>query len=153
MALTRLELVASFLGLFAMIGVSGRLGALGAVGVIGLAIIGLGAAASIVAWALPLWKALQGIGYAIVGSAVLRRGIGPPRSTVLVSFGFLIGSTVFLLLSFAEVGWRDPTTTIRSAWVIGGVVGIVLISSGLVGLGTVYAASSCLQPARRARTT
>jgi hypothetical protein len=128
-------LVAGVVGLLAMIGVSRRLGGLGVSGMIGLGITGLGVVASFIAWALPLWMGLQGIGLLVFGIAVLQRGIAPKWSTALVSSGFIIGVITYAVLTFAEAGTRDSYGDYPVAWEIGAVVGTVLLSLGLIGWG------------------
>lgn len=129
-------LVAGVLGVLTMQSVRTRLGGLGVAGTAGLAITALGVALSIVAWAVFLWMAVQGVGYLIFGVAVLRRSEAPARSTRLITSAFAIGAFVFLLANIAKIGWRDSYGDYPLAWVIGAVTGFAIITAGLAGWGT-----------------
>jgi hypothetical protein len=133
MVLTAVGLFASVLGLLTIIRVGKRLGGLGLVGMIGFVITGLGTAAAIIAWALPFWMGLQGVGYLVFGIAALRRHIAPLRSTVLVSSAFLIGPITAIVLTAFQVGWEDSYGDYPLGWAIGGMVGVVLMAIGLFG--------------------
>lgn len=128
-------LAAGVLGLFATIGIRKRCGGLGAIGMIGLVLIGLGVVASIIAWAFPLWMGLQGVGYLLFGFAMLRRGIAPKWSTLLVSSGFLVGVVTYAVLTLAEVGPTDSYGDYPVAWTTGATVAMGLVSLGLIGWG------------------
>ena len=128
-------LAAGVLGLLATMGVSKKHGELGIKGRVGLVLIGLGVVASIIAWAIPLWMGLQGIGYLVFGSTVLSRGIAPNWATLLVSSGFLIGVVTWAVLTFAEAGARDQYGDYPLAWEIGALVAIGLVSLGFIGWG------------------
>jgi hypothetical protein len=134
-AYTALILAAGVLGLLAMVGASKRLGGLGKVGMIGLVITGVGVFMSLVAWALPLWMGLQGIGMLVFGTAALRRDIAPRTATLLVSSGFIIGVITYVVLTIAEFGPRDQWGDYPEAWVAGMVVGVSIAAVGLVGWG------------------
>ena len=132
---TALIVVAGVLGLLAMVGASKRLGGLGKVGMIGLVITGVGVFMSLLAWALPLWMGLQGIGMLVFGTAALRRDIAPRTATLLVSSGFILGVITYVVLTIAEFGTRDQWGDYPEAWVAGMVVGVSIAAIGLVGWG------------------
>ena len=131
-----LILVGGVFTLLTMVGLGKRLGGLGAVGIVALAIAGLGAAASLVAWAIPLWMGLQGIGYLIFATAVRSRDTAPRPSTLAVAMGFVIGVGVFMVANLAKIGWTDSYGDYPLAWVIGAATGFLILGSGLIGWGT-----------------
>jgi hypothetical protein len=122
--------------LLAMLGVGKRLGGLGPVGAIALTIAGLGVAASLVAWAVPFWMGLQGIGYLVFASAVRSRDTAPRPSTLAVASGFIIGAAVFVVANFAKIGWTDSYGDYPLAWAIGAATGLLILGGGLIGWGT-----------------
>jgi hypothetical protein len=122
--------------LLAMLGVGKRLGGLGPVGAIALTIAGLGVAASLVAWAVPFWMGLQGIGYLVFASAVRSRDTAPRPSTLAVASGFIIGTAVFVVANFAKIGWTDSYGDYPLAWAIGAATGLLILGGGLIGWGT-----------------
>lgn len=128
-------LVAGVLGLLAMIGVGKRLGGLGAVGMVGLVITGLGILVSVLAWAVPVWMGLQGVGMLVFGIAVLGRDVAPKWATMFVSSGFLVGTIAFIIGNAAEVGEPDSYGDYIVAWQIAVGVGTVLVAVGLIGWG------------------
>ena len=128
-------LAAGVLGLLAMIGVSKRLGGLGIAGMVGLAITGIGVFVSLVAWALPLWMGIQGIGMLVFGIAVLNRGIAPKWSTLFVSSGFILGAITWIVGTAAELGEPDEYGDYQTAWTATVVVGAVILAAGLIGWG------------------
>jgi len=131
-----LILVGGVFTLLAMVGIGKRLGGLGAVGMIGLAIAGLGVAASLIAWAIPLWMGLQGIGYLVFASAVRSRDTAPRPSTLAVASGFIIGVAVFVVANLAKIGWTDSYGDYPLAWAIGAATGLLILGGGLIGWGT-----------------
>ena len=131
-----LVLVGGVFTLLTMVGFGKRLGGLGAVGMVGLAIAGLGVAASIIAWAIPFWMGLQGIGYLVFATAVRSRDTAPRPSTLAVASGFIIGVAVFVVADFAKIGWTDSYGDYPLAWAIGAVAGLLILGSGLIGWGT-----------------
>ena len=131
-----LILVGGVFTLLTMVGLGKRLGGLGSVGIVALAIAGLGAAASLVAWAIPLWMGLQGIGYLIFATAVRSRDTAPRPSTLAVAMGFVIGVGVFMVANLAKIGWTDSYGDYPLAWVIGAATGFLILGSGLIGWGT-----------------
>jgi len=128
-------LAAGVLGLLAMIGVGKRLGGLGAAGMVGLVITGLGVLVSILAWALPVWMGLQGVGMLVFGIAVLRSDVAPKWATLFVSSGFVLGTIAFFISTTAEFGEPDSFGNYTVAWQIAGAVGTVLLAVGLIGWG------------------
>ena len=128
-------LLGGILGLLAAVGVSKRLGGLGVAGMIGLVITGAGVVVSIIAWAMPLWMGLQGIGLLIFGIAALRTGIAPKWSTVFTASGFALGIITFIAANTAELGDKDQYGDYPDAWVLGGAVGMVIVAIGLIGWG------------------
>jgi hypothetical protein len=127
--------VAGVLGLFAAIGMSKRLGGLGVLGMTGLVITGIGVFTSIVAWALPLWMGLQGVGLLLLGIAVLRSRIAPTWSTLLTSSGFMLGIITFIVANSAKLGEPDEYGDYTEAWEIAGLLGMVIVAVGLIGWG------------------
>jgi hypothetical protein len=128
-------LVAGVLTLLAMVGVGERLGGLGALGMVGLAITGLGVLASVIAWALPLWMGIQGVGMLVFGTAVLMKGIAPRWGTLLVSSGFALGTIVWIVGTTAELGDVDQYGDYKDVWAAAVVVGLAIVTAGLVGWG------------------
>ena len=135
-AFSALILVGGVFTLLAMVGVGKRLGGLGAVGIIALAIAGLGVAASLIAWAVPFWMGLQGIGYLVFASAVRSRDTAPRPSTLAIASGFIIGAAVFVVANFAKIGWTDSYGDYPLAWAIGAATGLLILGGGLIGWGT-----------------
>jgi hypothetical protein len=129
-------LVAGVLGLLAAIGMSKRLGGLGATGMIGLVITGVGVVASVIAWAVPLWMGLQGVGLLVLGIAVLRSGIAPKWSTMFTASGFVLGVITFIVLRAAEFGERDEWGDYPDALWGALIVGVVITAIGFIGWGT-----------------
>jgi hypothetical protein len=128
-------LAAGVLTVLAMIGVSRRSGGLGIPGMIGLAIASLGVLASIIAWAVPLWMGLLGIGLLVFGGAALNNGVAPKRSTMLASSGFIIGVILWVALNATKIGAVDSYGDYPVAWAIGGATGMTIVALGLIGWG------------------
>ena len=131
-----LILIGGVFTLLTMVGLGKRLGGLGTVGMIALAIAGLGVAASVLAWAIPFWMGLQGIGYLVFASAVRSRDTAPRPSTLAVASGFIIGVAVFVVANLAKIGWTDSYGDYPLAWAIGAVTGLLILGGGLIGWGT-----------------
>ena len=131
-----LILVGGVFTLLTMAGIGKRLGGLGAVGMIALAVAGLGVAASLIAWAVPFWMGLQGIGYLVFATAVRSRDTAPRPSTLAVASGFIIGVAVFVVADFAKIGWTDSYGDYPLAWAIGAATGLLILAGGLIGWGT-----------------
>ena len=104
-------------------------------GMAGLALTALGVAFSLLAWAIPFWMGLQGIGLLLFGIAVLRSDRAPRWSTVLASAGFILGVIAFFVLTELEVGDPDSYGDYPVAWGVSLVAGTVIVSLGLIGWG------------------
>jgi hypothetical protein len=130
-----LVLGAGILGLLAAIGVSKRHGGLGTLGTVGLVITGVGVLTSVIAWAIPLWMGLQGLGLLILGIVVWGRGMAPKWSTAFVAAGFPIGIVTFTVAVAAKLGERDEYGDYPQAWGLGTAVGVSLVAIGLIGWG------------------
>jgi hypothetical protein len=129
-------LVAGVLGVIAMVGLGKRVGGLGVVGLTGTVIASVGVLLSVVAWAVPLWMSLQGVGFLLIGIGVLRTGTTLPRNGILLaSSAFIIGPIAFFLLDALEVGWQDSYGDYPLAWIISGLVGFILMGTGLFVTG------------------
>jgi hypothetical protein len=128
-------LAAGVLTVLSMIGVSKRSGGLGFFAIAGLVIVVLGVAASVLAWAVPLWMGVQGVGLVVFGGAALSNGTAPKLPTMATASGFIIGVITFVVLNVAQVGPTDSYGDYPLAWGIGGAVGMVLVASGFIGWG------------------
>jgi hypothetical protein len=128
-------LIAGVFLLLAMFGMGKRLGGLGVLGVSGLVITLVGVAFSVLAWAIPFWMGLQGIGLLLFGIAVLRSDLAPRWSTLLASAGFILGVIAFFALTELEVGTPDSYGDYPVAWGASLVTGTVIVSLGLIGWG------------------
>jgi hypothetical protein len=128
-------LAGGVLTVLSMIGMSKRSGGLGFFAMAGLAIVVLGVAASVLAWAVPFWMGVQGVGLVVFGGVALRNGTAPKLPTMLTASGFIIGVITFVVLNVAQVGPTDSYGDYPLAWGIGGAVGMVLVSAGLIGWG------------------
>jgi hypothetical protein len=71
---------------------------------VGLAIGGVGVAASLVAWALPLWMTISGVGLATV---TLAADTGARRALALLTAGQVVGLAAMFAGIAAEIGRRD----------------------------------------------
>lgn len=134
-AFSAVLLSAGVLTVLSMVGVSKRSGGLGAVAIAGLAIMILGVAASILAWAMPFWMGIQAVGLVIFGTAAVRNGTAPKPATILTATGFVIGIASFIALNAAEVGPTDSYGDQPVAWGIGGAIGMIIVAIGLIGWG------------------
>lgn len=134
-AFSAVLLSAGVLTVLSMVGVSKRSGGLGAVAIAGLAIMILGVAASILAWAMPFWMGIQAVGLVIFGTAAVRNGTAPKPATILTATGFVLGIASFILLNAAEVGPTDSYGDQPVAWGIGGAIGMIIVAIGLIGWG------------------
>ena len=129
-------LVAGVLTVIAMVGLGKRVGGLGVLGMVGFVVASIGVLLSIVAWAVPLWMGLEGVGFLLVGAAALRSGAILPRvPVVLTSSAFLAGPVVFVVVDALELGWQDSYGDYPLAWILGAAVGAGLMTIGLVGIG------------------
>ena len=128
-------IIAGVLGLVAMMGVGKRLGGLGTGGMVGMSIVSVGIVASLLAWAVFMWMAVQAVGFIIFGVAALRSGVAPRVATVAVSSGLAIGFIVFVVANVLEVGALDSHGDRPVAWAMGAITGIVILAVGLIGWG------------------
>lgn len=71
---------------------------------VGLVISGLGGVAALVAWALPLWMTILGVGLAVLTVA---SGSHQRRAVAVMAAGQLVGLAVMFVGITAEVGRRD----------------------------------------------
>lgn len=70
----------------------------------GLVVGGLGGAAALVAWALPLWMTILGVGFAMVAIA---SGSRQRRAVALLAAGQLVGLAVLFAGTAAQMGRRS----------------------------------------------
>ncbi len=96
--------------------------------IVGLVVSGLGCALAIVAWALPAWMTLLGLGFAIVA---LASGPGPRRALALLAAGQLIGVVVLIAAIEVGVGRRDEYGDYPAA---GGIAVVVVAATAIVAL-------------------
>jgi len=99
---------------------------------VGLGVSALGGLACVVAWALPLWMTLLGVGFAIVAVA---SAPGPRRPLTLLAAGQLVGIVVMFAGIAAEVGRRDEWGDYPAAGGIAVVTVAVMTIVALLGLG------------------
>jgi ABC-type transport system involved in cytochrome bd biosynthesis fused ATPase/permease subunit len=109
----------------------------------GLAVSGVGAVACLVAWALPLWMTLLGVGFAIVAAA---SGPGERRAAVLLAAAQLVGVAVMFAGIATEVGRRDEWGDYPAA---GGIALAVVAGITIVALLGVPAAQPASSSSRR----
>jgi hypothetical protein len=128
-------LVAGVLTTLTLFGIKTRHGGLGVVGSIAVWLYVVGVVFSVVAWAIPLWMGVQGIALLAVAIRVYGSNQAPRLATVLSGGGMLVGVASFIILSTAEIGWRDSYGDYPLAWAIGTVIGVVLLALGLVMWG------------------
>lgn len=109
--------------------------ALGALGVAGLAALSLGVLLTVaVAWAVPVWMALQGLGLVLFALALLRHGQAPVAPTVVLGASLLAGLGTFALVGAMGWGEVDSYGDRPMAVAAGLAVGGLLMSVGLAGL-------------------
>ncbi|NNC42917.1 MAG: hypothetical protein HKO03_06740 [Acidimicrobiia bacterium] len=130
------SLAAGAIMLFVMVGVNQRHGGLGSMGMAGLIVTGLGVLATLVIWAVVLWLGLMALGLITFAVAVLRRGIAPRFWTIVWAGGPAVGATAFLALRWLEVGTPDVWGDYWIASSVGLNTGIIIMTIGLIGLGT-----------------
>ena len=94
----------------------------------GLGVSGLGGVASIVAWALPLWMTILGVGFAIVA---LASGARERRAVALLAAGQLLGMGVMFAGIAAEVGRQDEWGDYPAA---GGMAVVVVAAMTIMAL-------------------
>ena len=127
---------AGALTFLATLGLRARHGGLGKLGLAGLIILGLGVVAAIVlAWALPFWMALQGVGLLFIAVAAWPMRVAPRLPLVAYGSGMLMGIVAFVILNLMKVGSVDRYGDYPVAWAIGGAVGFIITAAGLLGIG------------------
>ncbi|HEX7276152.1 MAG TPA: hypothetical protein VF244_02150 [Acidimicrobiales bacterium] len=94
----------------------------------GLAVCGLGCLACVVAWALPLWMGLLGIGFALLAVASSSR---PRRALTILAIGQLGAIAVLIAGIEAQIGRVDEYGDYPAA---GGLALVFLAAVTLVGL-------------------
>jgi len=130
-----LVLGAGVLTVLAMLGVRRRSGGLGAMGTIGIGVTSFGVLFSVVvAWAVPMWIALQGAGLILFTIPAVSSRVTPRLPTVALAVGFPIGFVTWLILTVTEFGDRDEWGDYPLAWGIGGLVGMGIVGLGLLGV-------------------
>jgi hypothetical protein len=97
----------------------------------GLIVSAVGVAATLVAWALPLWMTLLGVGFAMVAVASAPR---ERRVVTLLAAGQLIGMAALFVAIAAEVGEPDSYGDYPAAGGIALIVTAVLTIAALVEL-------------------
>ena len=97
----------------------------------GLIVSGVGVVATLVAWALPLWMTLLGVGFAMVAVASAPR---ERRVVTLLAAGQLIGMAALFVAIAAEVGEPDSYGDYPAAGGIALIVTAVLTIAALVEL-------------------
>jgi hypothetical protein len=98
---------------------------------VGLAVSGLGGAGALVAWALPLWMTVLGVGFAMVAVASEPR---QRRAVALLAAGQLIGLAILFAGIAAEVGRRDEWGDYPAAGGLALVVVAAITVSAVFGL-------------------
>ena len=117
------------------LGLRARHGTLGRLGLAGLIIYGVGVVFSFQTWALPLWMAIQGVGMLFIALAAWPMRVAPRAPLAAYGSGMLIGSITFFILNAMKVGSVDRYGDYPTAWLIGGVVGLLITAAGLAGIG------------------
>jgi hypothetical protein len=109
----------------------------------GLVVSGVGVVACLVAWALPLWMTLLGVGFAMVAVA---SNPGRRRAPALLAAGQLGAVAVMFAGILAEVGRRDEWGDYPAA---GGIALAVVAAMTIVALLGVPAAQPASTSSRR----
>ncbi len=112
-----------------------RTGQRGTATIVALALSGLGAAATSLAWFQPGWAVPLGTGAFIMAYVVLRTGVAPVVPTVLYGTGFLTGVATFFVMHSLKVGRLDSWGDYPAAWDGGVAVACGLTAIGLFGIG------------------
>lgn len=95
----------------------------------GLVVGAVGAAAAIIAWALPLWMTVLGVGFAMITVA---SGPRQRRAVALLAVGQLVGLAVMFAGIVAEVGRQDEYGDYPAA---GGIALAVTATLTIIALG------------------
>ncbi len=102
---------------------------------VGVGVCGLAVAASMVAWAIPLWTAILAIGCGLVAAEVLRRGSAPTGWAVTLAAAWPAGLATLVLLRSMQFGEVDEWGDYPAAYLTGMTVGCALMTASLIGLG------------------
>ena len=129
-------LAAGALTIVATLGLRQRHGTNGKLATVGLVILGLGVVASFIAWAIPGWMLIQGVGMLLIFLAVRSTGLAPRMYSLAYGSGMLIGVAVYGVLTLMEAGTPDQYGDYPVAWGWGITVGLVIVAAGLFGIGT-----------------
>jgi len=136
LVLVGLVVAASALTLMATAGLRERHGGFGVLGMAGLIILGIGVAATLIlAWAIPFWMTVQGVGLLFVALAILPLRVAPRLPTIAYGSGMLLGSIAFAIARALEAGSPDEWGDYPVAYMIGGLVGFTILAAGLLGIG------------------
>ena len=95
---------------------------------VGLVISGLGGVSAVVAWALPLWMTILGVGFAVLTVA---SGSHQRRAVALMAAGQLVGPAVMFVGIAAELGRRDEWGDYPAA---GGIAVVVVALMTIIAL-------------------
>ena len=108
----------------------------GRLGTVGLVVLGAGVLVGIVAWAIPGWMLIQGVGMLLIFLAIRPTGLAPRRPSLAYGSGMLIGVAVYGVLTLMKVGTSDQYGDYPVAWGAGITVGLIIVAAGLAGIGT-----------------
>lgn len=132
---TVIILAAGVLTLVATLGLRQRHDTVGRLGTVGLVILGIGVVASVVAWAIPGWMLIQGVGMMLFAWAIRPAGLAPRLSSIAYGSGMLIGVLVYAVFTVMKVGTADQYGDYPVAWGSGITVGLIIVAVGLAGIG------------------
>ncbi len=134
--LATVALATAFLCLaFATVGIIQRTGTKGILPIVAFVFLGLAVVASMLAWYLPGWMLLGGLGSLIGSIILLRSGLGSTASALLYGLGLLAGLVSFMLLTTMEVGRVDEWGDYPLAAAVGIGIGCFATAVGLIGIG------------------
>jgi len=128
-------LAAGVLTFIAALGLRQRRGNLGGLGTTGVVVLGVGVVVSVLTWATPLWMMIQGVGMLLVVLSMRPISVAPRTALFAYGSGMLIGAITFFVLTAMKVGTPDSYGDYPMAWVFGLVVGLIIVASGLLGMG------------------
>ena len=129
-------LAAGVLTFVATLGLRQRHSTAGTLGTVGVVILGIGVLVGIVAWAIPGWMLLQGVGMLLVVLAIRSEGLVPRPASLAYGSGMLIGVATHVVLTLMKVGTPDRYGDFPVAWRSGITVGLIIVAAGLAGIGT-----------------
>lgn len=135
-----------------LVGLQRRHNGLGVPGVVGIVLMGMATAASVLAWAFPLWGGLLAAGGLTYAAAMWNRGIVPRGASLALGSGMIIGIGILVALSALEVGWRDSYGDYPAAWMTGVSVGMVITALGAYRLGAFLRAEEAVDLTPTERT-